>query len=96
MSGVCLPPMRKSCFMVPALRKVKVTVPGLEIDFLERWNENSLPLTETLVVAAAWAVGAVRAEAIPAGVSAAMVTAATMSFFTMECSFGVFMRASRR
>jgi hypothetical protein len=43
--------------MVPALRKVKVTVPGLEIDFLERWNENSLPLTETLVVAAAWAVG---------------------------------------
>jgi hypothetical protein len=75
--------MLKSCATVPTFRKLKVTVPGFAIDVLERWSENSLPVTETVVVAAACAVGFVRAEASPAGVSAAMLTAATMSLFMM-------------
>src|SRR3954449_6195249 len=86
--------MRKSCAVVPALWKLNVTVPGFGIDVLERWNENSLPETE-IVVAAAWAVGPVRAEASPTGVSAAMAAAATMSLF-MVCSLGVVRRASVR
>jgi hypothetical protein len=57
-----------------------VTVSGVGIDVFESRNENSLPLTE-IAVGAARAGESVRAEAMPAGVSAAMLTAATMSFF---------------
>src|SRR4051812_17761158 len=85
-SAVFLPPMLKSWAMVPTFLNVKVTVSGFGIDALERWNLNSLPVTETAVVAAACAAGFVRAEASPAGVSAARPTAATMSFFMIESS----------
>ena len=48
-----------------------MTVSGFGIDVFESRNENSLPRTE-IAVAAARAGESVRAEASPAGVSAAM------------------------
>src|SRR3954452_15240573 len=61
------------------------TVPGFGFAVLEGRQENSLPLTE-IAVAAAWAVWPPCAEATPAGVSAAMPAATTMSLF-MAFSF---------